>query len=355
MKALVLAGLPVLGVLAMPMLFVGADDGGGVLQHPDIPVVALQAYVDGATAAGNLTPPCTISWALLAAIGKVESNHGRHGGSQLDGAGRATPPIIGIRLDGTNSTAAVRDTDEGRFDGDPVWDRAVGPMQFIPGTWATWGRDADGDGHTDPQDIHDVAESAAAYLCHSSPDLTKPDAARSAVFTYNRSGAYVDEVLAIAAAYEAEATALSDGMFPGGGPVACPVVAPVTFIDSWHFPRGDDRVHLGQDLFAAEGQPLVAVAGGTVAEVRVGAGLGGNIVWLLTDDGHAWYYAHLSGFARSAEPGRHVDRGEVIGYVGRTGNAASTPPHLHIQWRPAGRHGPDTNPYPLLDAACPGH
>ena len=97
MKALVLAGLPVLGVLAMPMLFVGADDGGGVLQHPDIPVVALQAYVDGATAAGGLTPPCTISWALLAAIGKVESDQdgikvvlsagGRSGGDAVPYAG----------------------------------------------------------------------------------------------------------------------------------------------------------------------------------------------------------------------------------------------------------------------------
>ena len=356
MKALLVAGLPVLGVLAMPVLFIGVDDAsGGGLQHPDIPAVALQAYVDAAEAAAEAEPPCAISWSLLAAIGKVESDHGRHGSSQLDPAGRATPPIIGIPLDGTNNTAAIRDTDGGQLDGDPVWDRAVGPMQFIPSTWSRWGRDGDGDDRADPQDIHDVARSAAAYLCHSSLDLTDPLAARAAVLSYNRSSAYVDEVLAIAATYLAEATHLTDTLFPGSGPIGCPVVAPVTFIDSWHFPRPGGRVHLGQDMFAAEGQPLVALADGTIEEVRSGAGLGGNIIWLRTDDGHAWYYAHLSAFARSAVPGREVERGEVIGFVGRTGNAVDTPPHLHIQWRPAGRHGTDTNPYALLDAACPGH
>ena len=110
-------------------------------------------------------PGCGLPWTLLAAIGRVESDHGRYGGSVLGFDARPQPAIVGIALNGQGPVRAIGDTDDGRWDGDPVWDRAVGPMQFIPGTWATSGRDGDGDGLADPHDLDDAALAAAAYLC----------------------------------------------------------------------------------------------------------------------------------------------------------------------------------------------
>jgi murein DD-endopeptidase MepM/ murein hydrolase activator NlpD len=112
---------------------------------------------------------------------------------------------------------------------------------------------------------------------------------------------------------------------------------------------------MGQDLFATPGQPLLAVAAGTITSTAVNSGLGGTILWLETQDGAAWYYAHLVGFAPGITQGVRVQQGQVLGYNGNTGNAATTAAHLHIQYRPTGRHGPDVNPYPLLSAACPRH
>ena len=166
-----------------------------------IPAAALEAYRRAATIVGAADAECRIDWALVAAIGKVESNHGRYGGNGIDRDGTVRPGIYGIPLNGSNNTATIRDTDGGSYDRDLTWDRAVGPMQFIPGTWRLVGVDANGDGRKDPQNIADAATATAVYLCSGPGDLSTDSGARSAVLRYNHSDAYADQVLAIAAGY----------------------------------------------------------------------------------------------------------------------------------------------------------
>src|SRR5690606_37908317 len=93
------------------------------------------------------------------------------------------------------------DTDAGQHDNDTTWDRAVGPMQFIPSTWAVVGVDADGDGKRNPQDIDDAALATAVYLCSGDDDLATTDGQRAAIYRYNNSNQYVDLVLGVATAY----------------------------------------------------------------------------------------------------------------------------------------------------------
>ncbi|MCC5950471.1 MAG: lytic transglycosylase domain-containing protein [Acidimicrobiia bacterium] len=166
----------------------------------DMTFVVLDAYVRAASTLAEENPGCALPWWLLAGVGRTESNHGTHGGSTVDEAGYQSTPIIGIPLDG-NGVARILDTDGGALDGDPVYDRAVGPMQFIPGTWARWGRDATGSGRAEPQNYYDAAESAAAYLCHYGPGLDGEAGQRRALLAYNRSTAYVELVRSRALGY----------------------------------------------------------------------------------------------------------------------------------------------------------
>jgi membrane-bound lytic murein transglycosylase B len=157
----------------------------------DLPLVALHAYWRASALA-----PCRIPWWVIAGIGRVESGHGSAHGSSLTPDGDTTVHILGIPLDGRGGTAAVGDTDGGRLDGDPAWDRAVGPMQFIPGTWARWAVDGNADGQADPHNIYDAAGAAARYLCFSRGDLVTEPAIRNALLAYNRSVPYGTKVLA---------------------------------------------------------------------------------------------------------------------------------------------------------------
>lgn len=166
-----------------------------------IPTAALGAYQRAATVLNAADGACHLDWQLVAAIGKVESNHGRFGGSALGRDGVVHPGIYGVPLNGRNSTALIHDTDAGLFDRDETYDRAVGPMQFIPSTWNAVGVDADGDGRRDPQDIDDAALAGAVYLCSGDQDLGTDAGRRAAVFRYNRSQTYVDLVLAIMDSY----------------------------------------------------------------------------------------------------------------------------------------------------------
>jgi membrane-bound lytic murein transglycosylase B len=166
-----------------------------------IPTVALAAYQRAATVIDAADPRCGMPWQLVAAIGRVESVHGRADGNVLSDQGIARPGIYGPALDGSHGTVLIPDTDAGRYDQDSRFDRAVGPMQFIPSTWAIVGVDADNDGQRNPQDIYDAALGSAVYLCAGPGDLSTTAGQRSAVFRYNHSRAYVDLVLAIERAY----------------------------------------------------------------------------------------------------------------------------------------------------------
>jgi len=109
-------------------------------------------------------------------------------------AGDPWPPLDG------GAFGAVDDTDGGSLDGDARWDRAVGPLQFIPSTWETWAADANGDGVADPNQIDDAALAAGRYLCHSG-ELTDAAAWRRAVFSFNHSDAYVNDIAGLANTY----------------------------------------------------------------------------------------------------------------------------------------------------------
>ena len=166
-----------------------------------IPAVALAAYQRAAVVINTADRGCHLPWQLVAAIGRVESDHGRANGNVLTDKGIAEPGIYGPALDGRHGTTAIRDTDAGQYDQDARYDRAVGPMQFIPSTWAIVGVDADSDGQRNPQDIYDAALGSAVYLCSGPDNLSTNAGQRSAVFRYNHSQRYVDLVLGIEQAY----------------------------------------------------------------------------------------------------------------------------------------------------------
>lgn len=132
-----------------------------------------------------------------------------------------------------------------------------------------------------------------------------------------------------------------------------PVAAPTTVANSFGEDRGG-RPHQGNDLFSSLGSPLVAVDDG---QLRSGTDpLGGNIVNLYATDGTRYYYAHLNAFAGPdggqvgfAPAPRQVRAGDVVGFLGKTGNAATTQPHLHFETHPG--NGPAIDPFPTLVAA----
>jgi membrane-bound lytic murein transglycosylase B len=168
----------------------------------DFPVVALDAYRSGAARINAEIPGCRLSWTVLAGIGRVESRHGTYGGSSLQADGTTTRRIIGIALDGSEGVALIPDTDGGALDGDPVYDRAIGPMQFIPSTWQMVRRDGNGNGRMDPHNIYDASAAAGAYLCRVHRGLDQPGSLNSALLSYNQSQPYVDTVLAHRRAYD---------------------------------------------------------------------------------------------------------------------------------------------------------
>jgi outer membrane biosynthesis protein TonB len=198
------------------------------LGRSGIPEVALRAYTRAADDRADTDPACGLRWTLVAAIGRVESDHGRFGGARLREDGTGTRAIRGIPLDGRPGVALIRDTDGGALDGDTTFDRAVGPMQFIPSTWTSVAVDGNGDGRRDPNNIVDAAHGAAAYLC-AGGDLRTPAARAGAVRRYNHADEYVRVVLRLADAYEAGEVSAEPSLPAGSGaPTPSPSVPPPT-------------------------------------------------------------------------------------------------------------------------------
>ncbi len=170
--------------------------GTGALPGSDlgIPVNVLAAYIAAADTMTQRAPSCGLTWEMLAGIGRVESQHA--GGGNLHSDGTTITPIIGPAL------TSGSDTDHGRYDGDPRWDHAVGPMQFLPATWRTYGVDGNADGAKDPNNVYDSTLAAAQYLCAGAANLAVESNLRAALYAYNPSVSYVDTVLSWIRAYQ---------------------------------------------------------------------------------------------------------------------------------------------------------
>jgi hypothetical protein len=182
---------PTPGVSSSP----GAGTGTGSTTDTSgtgLPATVLAAYQKAQTEIALTKPQCNLRWELLAAIGQVESNQAR--GGNVDSEGTTLSPILGPVLNG-DGFANISDTDNGEWDGDSTHDRAVGPMQFIPSTWATWGADGNGDGDRDPNNVYDAALAAGNYLCADGRDLSVEAELDRAILGYNHSQAYLTTVL----------------------------------------------------------------------------------------------------------------------------------------------------------------
>ncbi|WP_032794753.1 lytic transglycosylase domain-containing protein [Streptomyces sp. W007] len=173
-----------------------------------IPASILAAYKQAEQTVATTDPTCRLPWQLLAAIGKVESGQAR--GGRVDANGTTTSPILGPALNG-QGFALIKDTDGGAYDSDAVHDRAVGPMQFIPSTWASWGQDANGDGRKDPNNIYDAALAAGRYLCANDRDLAIAADLDKAVLSYNRSTEYLRTVRSWFSYYQRGTHEIPDG------------------------------------------------------------------------------------------------------------------------------------------------
>ncbi|MGC9541164.1 lytic transglycosylase domain-containing protein [Streptomyces sp. UG1] len=181
----------------LPPLRTGKPDGDQATVPAEadaaLPASVFAAYRQAERRLAREAPGCRLRWQLLAAIGQVESGQARGGRVTTDGT--TVTPILGPRLDGM-AFALIRDTDGGAHDGDTAYDRAVGPMQFIPSTWARWGADGNGDGRTDPNNVFDAALAAGRYLCAGGRDLSDPADLDRAILGYNHSAAYLRTVRA---------------------------------------------------------------------------------------------------------------------------------------------------------------
>ncbi len=166
----------------------------------DLILVALNAAWRAAATMTTVDPGCHLAWPDITGVGRVESRNGLYGDDSLSADGEEAHPIIGIRLDGTNGTQVVHDTDHGTLDHDTSFDRAVGPMQVLPSSWRIYGRDGNGDGSIDPQNIYDAMLTAGVMLCRYG-SLATDAGLRTAFFHYNPSQSYIDEVLTYTHAY----------------------------------------------------------------------------------------------------------------------------------------------------------
>lgn len=226
-----------------------------------IPSMALSAYRNAEVMMSRAVPNCGVGWNLLAGIGRIESMHAN--GGATDARGTAVNPIYGPSLDGTlpGNEVIVQATQSGRV----TYARAMGPMQFLPGTWSRYASDGDGDGKSDPQNLYDSALAAARYLCSGGLNLRDPAQVMSAILRYNNSVAYARNVLGWAASY---ATGVEPVNLP---PITGSVPDISTAMSNAHL---NTRGGIGPDLpMTAAGlpatDPLARLAGVDLAQTDV--------------------------------------------------------------------------------------
>ena len=196
-----------------------------------IPAIALSAYRNAERMMASAAPGCGVSWNLLAGIGRIESLHAN--GGATDTRGTAVRPIYGPTLDGTlpGNEVIVQSRSANRV----MYARAMGPMQFLPGTWSRYASDGDGDGKADVQNVFDSSLAAARYLCSGGLNLRDPGQVMTAILRYNNSVAYARNVLGWAAAY-------ATGVVPVNLP---PITGPVPPLGDAHL---DNYEGLGPGL-----------------------------------------------------------------------------------------------------------
>jgi membrane-bound lytic murein transglycosylase B len=229
-----LAGPSVIGISKPPTSFqvavatVSAPPPAVVVNSPGalrIPAMALSAYRNAERMMGLAAPNCGVSWNLLAGIGRIESMHAN--GGATDARGTAVRPIFGPVLDGSLAGNEVIVQSVGSS-GRPTYARAMGPMQFLPGTWARYASDGDGDGRADPQNLFDSALAAGRYLCTGGLNLRDQSQVLSAILRYNNSMPYARNVLGWAAAY-------ATGVVPVDLP---PITGPIPPMGDAHLESG---------------------------------------------------------------------------------------------------------------------
>lgn len=336
----VLAALPLAALFGLVTIVTGEISSAAAPGHAmfapseeavsDIPLPLLKIYVAQSSACVGLP------WQVVAGIGKVESNHGRYSGASLGPDGVVSPPIIGIALNGGNGTAAIRDTDNGVHDRDTVWDRAVGPFQFIPSSWAIFGQDGNRDGVKDPHNIHDAVPAAVAHLCpHGS--LTDIEAA---VFSYNHSHEYVRLVLEWAARYTGPLSSFGPVVAGYAYPVPSEHATVAVATRSHHdYPAIDIGMPVGTSVFAMVDGIVTSAIGSAGVYVPGGSGRCGNTLVVSGTDGATYTYCHLSAVA--VDVGDPVTAGQAVGLSGgqpgAPGAGNTTGPHLHLSIRVYGQ------------------
>nr|WP_236734144.1 lytic murein transglycosylase [Mycolicibacter kumamotonensis] len=204
-----------------------------------IPKTALAAYRNAEHQMAVAAPECGISWNLLAGIGRIESRHANDGAT--DARGTALQPIYGPTLDGSlpGNEVIVASSAPGRV----VYARAMGPMQFLPGTWSRYAADGDGDGRADPQNIYDATLAAARYLCSGGLNLREQSQVLTAILRYNNSMAYAENVMGWAAAY-------ATGVAPVDLP---PIIGPAPPIADLHLEHLEHPEGLGPESISLHG------------------------------------------------------------------------------------------------------